>query len=97
MGPGSAPQLPVVARAGYLSGEADGRFWVVRIWGASPFPAWVLVQQEESVLGLNLVLGCKKTLPILVGFTKVCIGLEGIVGGLCSENFCLTKPHPGRI
>lgn len=97
MGPGSAPWLPVVARAGYLSEEAHGRFWVVRTWGASPFPAWVLVQQGESVLGLNLVPGCKKTLPILVGFTKVCIGLEGIAGGLCSGNFCLMKPHPDRI
>lgn len=56
-----------VARAGYLSGEADRRFWVVSIWGTSPFPAWVLVQQEESVLGLNLVPECKKTLLIFGG------------------------------
>lgn len=63
MGPGSAPWLPVleVAGAGFLSGEAHRRIWVVTIWGTAPFPAWLLVQQEESVLGLNLVPGCKKT------------------------------------
>lgn len=63
--------LPVpvleVAGAGYLSGEAHGRFWVITIWGTAPFPAWLLVQQEESVLGLNLVPGCNKTLLIFGG------------------------------
>lgn len=65
MGPGSAPGLPglEVARAGYLTGS----FWVVSIWGTALFPAWVLVQQEESVLGLNLVPGCKKSLLIFGG------------------------------
>lgn len=67
MGPGSAPWLPVVAGAGYLSGETDGRPWVVSVWGTALFPAWILVQQEDSVVGLNLVPWCKKTLLIFGG------------------------------
>lgn len=69
MGAGSAPWLPVleVAGAGYLSGEVPGRFGLVTIWGTAPFPAWLLVQQEEAVLALNLVAGCKKTLLIFGG------------------------------
>lgn len=71
---------------GTCLGEAGWRFWIVSIWGT----AWVLVQQEESV-------GARRCSLVFVGFTEVCVGLEGIAGSLCSENFGLTKPHPDRI